>query len=58
MLCLDEELSKVTSAAKADNDSSFTAGLKACSTPWNQKSITVPAPPHEGCGNLESAPPS
>jgi hypothetical protein len=33
MLFLDEESSKVTSAAEAENLMQLTAGLKACSTP-------------------------
>jgi hypothetical protein len=33
MLLLDEEWSRVTSAAEAENLSSLAAGINACSTP-------------------------
>jgi hypothetical protein len=37
LLLLDEEWSRVSSAAEAGNGKQFTAGINACSTPLNQK---------------------
>ena len=45
---------EVTSAAKAENLKQLTAGLKACSTPWNQENHRCACSTPRGMRGLES----